>query len=179
LLVALIGACMAPTGQPAAIPDGAVAQDVATAQPDPARLDGPPASSPDRAPPSGGAACPLTRDSGSGKILDAERARFARTAGPIEVLILAVGGAVHGPLPPCDRQCPERESIFAGWAAENLASQRCVRELIAAVGGSSDPTSSWLINSFGAALTWNQIQSVATHPQVLRIEAQHTMIPPP
>jgi hypothetical protein len=160
-LVALIGACAAPTGQPPTIPDGAAAQDVA--------------------PPSSGVVfCPLTRDSGSGKIPDAERAQFARTAGPIPVLIMVAGGAVISPLPGCDqRPCPANEAIVARWTAENLASQLCVRQLITALGGSSDPTSFWITNSFGAALTWAQIQQVATHPHVKLIEAQQTTIPPP
>ena len=66
--------------------------------------------------------------------------------------------------------CPELDSILDRLLAEHLASQRCIRELIASIGGAADPTA-LLGNSFAAMLTWEQIQVVAAHPHVTRIES--------
>ena len=49
-------------------------------------------------------------------------------------------------------------------AGGDFASQRCVRDLIASLGGAADPAAMWLIDTFGATLTWEQIQAVAAHP---------------
>jgi hypothetical protein len=140
----------------------------------------PPGCPPDLSAPIRSVDCPLEQDSAMGKIIDADRMQFARTTGPHSVIIGIKGGSVACPLPPCSAPpCPERDSYVARRTAENLASQRCVRELIAAIGGSGDPDTSWLINAFGATLTWDQIQTVAAHKHVTRVEASNRNIPPP
>ena len=63
--------------------------------------------------------------------------------------------------------------------SENLESQRCVRDLIDDVGGSSDAESFWLVDAFVATLTWEQIQAVAASPQVVQIEPDSGGAPPP
>jgi hypothetical protein len=89
------------------------------------------------------------------------------------------GGAIICSLPSCPtRTCPEKDQIIARWQAENLESQRCVRQVIGAVGGSSSPEAFWLVNSFEANLTWAQIQTVTAHPQVKLVEASSASVPP-
>ena len=113
------------------------------------------------------------------KITDADRMRFQPTTGPMPVIVSVAGGARNCPLPACSAQpCPERDSITSRMQAENFASQRCVRDLIASLGGAADPAAMWLINTFGATLTWEQIQAVAAHPHVVRVESNGGTPPP-
>ena len=106
--------------------------------------------------------------------------RFEAAGGSMVVLISVEGGAQVGPLPACptDRSCPERDAAISRMEQENLASQRCIRELIASTGGTADPTTLWIINAFTATLTWDQIQIVAAHPQVIHIESNGGQPPP-
>ncbi len=102
--------------------------------------------------------------------------RFAASNDPQEVVILAAGGAT---ICPCSAPpCPEHVTLETRWEAENLASQRCVRELIGAVGGASNAGTSWLIDAFVATLTWGQIQLVAAHPHVTHLEGNGGSLPP-
>jgi hypothetical protein len=140
----------------------------------------PPGCPPDLTSPIPGVDCPVDREPITGKISDADRTALAAASGPVGVLVRVRGGAVICQLPPCSAQpCPERERIVARWTDQNLASQLCVRELIAGLGGKSDPTSTWLIDSFEATLTWDQIQTVAAHPHVASIESKIGGGPPP
>ena len=80
----------------------------------------------------------------------------AAAAGPVDVLILVSGGGTI---------CPGAERHSERLEAENLASQACVRELIASLGGTSSPDSYWMGNIFDAQLTWEQIQIVGSYPE--------------
>jgi hypothetical protein len=154
-------------------PDATASPD-ASAAPDTTAAPDVPAT-PDAAP-----TCPTAQEPADGKITEADRLRFAATSGSMVVLISVEGGAQVGPLPDCptDRSCPERDAAISRMEQENLASQGCVRGLIANTGGTADPTSFWLINAFTASLTWDQIQIVAGHPDVLHIESNGGAPPP-
>jgi hypothetical protein len=124
--------------------------------------------------------CPSGSTPISGKINDADRILFS-TGGTtlFEVNIGVEGEATHCPLDACSRNpCPSRDAVLARLLAENLASQRCVRELIASLGGTSSPEGFAISNSFQATLNWGQIQVVAAHPQVTSIGA-NVAAPPP
>lgn len=125
-------------------------------------------------------ACTPEQEPIDGKISDADRARFETTSGPIPVLIMVEGGATVCPLPVCSAPpCQPRDRIISRMEAWNLASQRCVRELIANGGGAADPTTLWIIDAFSATLTWPQIQTVAAHPHVISVESSGGGQPPP
>jgi hypothetical protein len=124
--------------------------------------------------------CTSATDSGDGKISDAARATFEAASGPLEVLITVRSSTVICPLPNCSAEpCAGDDAIIAYWTSENLESQRCVRGLITDLGGSSDAQSFWLIDAFVATLTWDQIQAVATSPEVVSIEPNSVGAPPP
>jgi hypothetical protein len=124
--------------------------------------------------------CPMTRDSGDGKIGAEDAAQFAQGVEPFDVLVTVLGGPVICPLPVCATStCPERAAIIARWQAESLASQQCVRALVSELGGSSAADTIWLVNAFEATLTSAQIEAVSQHPQVVRIELNQKPVPPP
>lgn len=124
--------------------------------------------------------CTTEKESIDGKISDAARATFEAASGSIDVLITVQSNAVICPLPACStKPCPENDAIVNYLTAEHLESQRCVRDLIDELGGSSDPDSLWLIDAFVATLTWEQIQAVAASPQVIQIEPNSDGAPPP
>ena len=123
--------------------------------------------------------CTTTREPTDGKISDADRMRFVQTSGFMEVLITVKGGGTICMLPPCSAPpCLERDSIISHWTAQNLASQRCVRELVTSLGGAGRPETLWLTDAFVATLTWDQIQLVAGHPHVKQIESNGGTPPP-
>ena len=131
-------------------------------------------ASPDASP-----TCPTAQEPADGKITEADRMRFAAAGGSMTVIITVEGGAQSRPIPECRTEpCPERDAVINEMQAENLASQLCVRALIAGTGGTADPTSFWLINAFTASLTWDQIQIVAGQPDVLHIESNGGAPPP-
>lgn len=117
--------------------------------------------------------CPDAREPIDGKLSASTRSALETSTGPQNVIVRVRGGATLCPLPQCpgpDQPCPERDKYTARWQAENAESQRCVRDLITQIGGTSDPTVEWLTNFFGATLTWAQIQAVAAHPHVAGID---------
>jgi hypothetical protein len=117
--------------------------------------------------------CALARESGEGKISPANRTRFQQSVGLERIQIGVAAGARICPLPLCPGRaevCPEREAFLARWKAENLESQRCVREFIDDLGGTSSPDVSWMVNWFYATVPGRQIEVLATHPHVLKIE---------
>lgn len=115
-----------------------------------------------------------------GKISDDARAIFEAASSSIQVVITVRSSAVICPLPDCSaKPCPEDDAIINYVTSENLESQRCVRDLIDDVGGSSDAESFWLVDAFVATLTWEQIQAVAASPQVVQIEPDSGGAPPP
>jgi hypothetical protein len=125
--------------------------------------------------------CPTERESIDGKIGSPEILGAAE--GAVPVIVGVINGAIpEAPRCPDDRaaQCPEREAFIAMWETQNLEAQRCVRALVTDVGGTASPETTWIINSFEATLTWEQIQAVAAHPHVRHIEPRDTgEIPPP
>jgi hypothetical protein len=120
-----------------------------------------------------GPTCPALTGAPSGKFAVVDQQTWEAKAGPIGVMITVKGGAVPTPLPTCpDRSlpCPERDNLIARWQAENLEAQRCVRQLVVKVGGTVDPAEVlWLLNDFVAYLTWPQIETVATQPDVVQM----------
>jgi hypothetical protein len=132
--------------------------------------------------PDGASTCPTTQEASDGKITDADRARFEATSGSMVVIITVAGGGSSTSLPACpaDRTqpCPERDATISQIETENLMSQGCVRALIAGIGGTADPTTLWLIDAFTATLTWDQIQMVAAHPDVIHVESNGGTPPP-
>ena len=115
-----------------------------------------------------------------GKFAAAQRAQLeSATTRPIDVGIMLSGGAVICPAPACSvPPCPGLTSYEQRWTDENAASQRCVRDLITSVGGTSKPDVLWIINGFYASLTWDQIKAVAAYPQVTSIEPSSSAPPP-
>jgi hypothetical protein len=129
-----------------------------------------------------GRPCPSAREPIDGKLSDSDRQQWQRSVEPQSVLIVVRDGAMLCPPPECpgpERSCPERDRLLARWQAENAVSQRCVRNLVAAVGGEASSESFGFINVFEATLTWSQIQQVAAHPSVQHIDAAQTNTPPP
>jgi hypothetical protein len=125
-------------------------------------------------------ACPTGSTPIAGKISDSDRILFS-TGGTtlFDVNIAVAGGATYCPLDACSRNpCPSRDAVLARQLAENLASQRCVRELIATLGGTSSPEGFAISNFFQATLNWAQIQVVAAHPHVTSIGADVATPPP-
>ena len=104
---------------------------------------------------------------------------FSTAVEPAGVMIGVRGGAMVCMLPPCmTRPCATAESWSQRWQEENRASQRCVRELIAQIGGTAIPDV-FGVNFVAAKLTWSQIQEVAAHPHVSSIEGDGSGTPPP
>ncbi|MCG5055764.1 MAG: hypothetical protein KA712_22630 [Myxococcales bacterium] len=114
--------------------------------------------------------CSSMTEDVEGKISDSARATFAAYAGVAKALVSVKGGAKVCPLPNCPEPCVESTRIKERWTQENLAAQRCVREAIATMGGAASTDTFWLVNAFEAYLTWPQIQLLAAHPDVSRIE---------
>jgi hypothetical protein len=126
-------------------------------------------------------ACTGAREAIDGKISDADRARFeAAGTATSDVLIGVRSGAQICPLDTCSKDpCPARDAVLSWWQAENLASQACVRALIADFGVTGVGDAFWLVDAFEAHLTWDQIQTVASHPHVRNIESNVGGGPPP
>jgi hypothetical protein len=119
--------------------------------------------------------CPAARESGTSKLMG----QFPQDGSPIVVVVGVSGGAPVCDVGSCrDGNCPQQMAIWDYWAAENFASQRCVRDLIESVGGTSTPERFWIVDMLVATLTWEQIQAVATHPHVTSIEPNQGGPPP-
>ncbi len=126
--------------------------------------------------------CPTARESAGGKISAEDMRKLAQTTGPQRMDVGVRGGARICPLPECpsgQRTCSARDSYADRWQAENAEAQRCVRQLITAIGGRADAEVFWIVNHFFADLTWDQIQQVATHPDVENIQPSGDGTPPP
>lgn len=98
-----------------------------------------------------------------------------------EVLIVVRKAFTICPAPPCagtDRQCPELDAYLEWLDRSYLASQVCVRNLIAERGGSAEPEA-LIGNVIVAYLTWQQIQVVAASPDVISVSGSATDTPPP
>lgn len=116
-------------------------------------------------------ACTDQRDTIDSKFDAAALPVLQAATSPIDVDIMVSGGAPICPVTSCSTPpCPDTGQIISWMTDVNLASQRCVRALITSLGGTSDPGTLWLVDSFQASLTWEQIQAVAAYPQVTSIE---------
>lgn len=115
--------------------------------------------------------CPDAREPIGNKISPENQERFRASEAPNAVNIRVMGGALVCSLAGCTGACPDPEVVHARWIAENAAAQSCVRDLISGVGGTASDEVFWLVNAFSASLTWSQIQIVATHPHVLRVDS--------
>lgn len=141
---------------------------------------GNPGCPPDLTAPIPPTSCPSEREAIAGKIPERDAMIFRSSAGPHR-LTVGTRSATLCPLPECtgsDRTCPSRDAYLARWEAETIEAQHCVQEMIASIGGTSSKEP-LLGGSFEATLTWSQIQVVASHPHVLRINAAETGEPPP
>jgi hypothetical protein len=134
---------------------------------------------PDLAAPIPVAVCTDQREAGDAKMTDADKAAFQKATGAVAVMVGVRGGAASCPLPECPATpCPEQDAAIMRASQENLASQACVRQLVASLDGMASPDTFWLINAFTATLTWAQIQAVAAYPDVTRIEGNAGANPP-
>lgn len=139
-----------------------------------------PGCPPDLATPIPEVVCPIGSTPIAGKISDSDRILFSTGSTTLfDVNIVVEGGARYCSLDACSRNpCPSRDAVLARWEAENLASQRCVRDLISSLGATSSPEGFAIVNAFQATLNWGQIQVVAAHPQVTGIGANVASPPP-
>jgi hypothetical protein len=159
------GAALPIAGTPAAMTPAAMTSDV-TAQTQ---------CPPDVSLPIPTRTCPTAREPGASKLMG----QFPQDGSPVEVIIQVSGAAPVCDIGSCrDGSCPQFMAITDYWEAENFASQKCVRDFIDAVGGTSTPERSWLVDMVVATLTWEQIQIVATHPHVTDIEPNIGNPPP-
>ncbi len=116
-------------------------------------------------------ACTDARDPIDSKFFPAALPVLEQATSPLDVEITVTGGAPSCPQAACSTPpCPDVEEPTSWMTAMNLASQRCVRDLIASVGGTTNPDADWLVDSFEAWLTWSQMQTVAAYPTVTSIE---------
>jgi hypothetical protein len=115
------------------------------------------------------------------KFSAANAARWQASQAPNDVLISVTEGAHVCRLPECpsgEKGCPAVNTLINFWEEEDRAAQACVRDAIAAVGGSASPEVLGLINAFEAMLTWDQLQIIARHPHVESIESNQGDSPP-
>jgi hypothetical protein len=125
--------------------------------------------------------CPDEREMGHDKLAPSLENR-RQDPGPHEVAVSVTGAAVMCPAPDCPtppNPCPEWDRMTERRVAENLASQRCVRELVTSLGGEIAEDLPDFANFFIALLTWPQIDALAEHPHVHHIEPNQGDAPPP
>jgi hypothetical protein len=125
--------------------------------------------------------CTDERESPAGKWSEQNEALWSSTPGPHEVGLAIRGGAEACPLPACPPRpnpCPSSEREYEYLKEWNQQSQRCVRDLIAAVGGTATDEVLVIVNAIWGSLTWEQIQIVAEHPHVERISSNAPQPPP-
>jgi hypothetical protein len=117
----------------------------------------------------------------TGKFSDEARGLWESSPDPNEVLITVLRDGELCPAPVCPVrgvQCPELREYDDRMMEEALASQHCVRELIASLGGETSAEVFVLGNSFPARLTWPQIEVVLTRPEVIQIDPAAGPPPP-
>lgn len=115
-------------------------------------------------------ACTDERESIDGKIDAARLPELEAATSPIDVDIMVSGGAPSCPEAACSTPpCADSSEPPSWMSAMNMASQYCVRDLITSLGGASNPEVNWLVDSFEASLTWEQIQAVAAYPTVTQV----------
>lgn len=116
--------------------------------------------------------CPQERAQGTNEV-SASLELLRDDPGPHGVIVSVTGGATYCPAPECPARpnpCPELERASERYRSENLASQRCVRELLEGLGGVVEDHVFTSLNGLEARLTWPQIDALAEHPHVIYIE---------
>lgn len=127
-------------------------------------------------------ACSSDTEPTTGKFTPEDQALWQASKTPNEVLLAIRRSQQVCPRPACPgpaQACPERDRYFMRLADEARASQACVRALIAAIGGDASAELLELGNSLLATLSWDQIQTVAAHPDVISLMPRFSMTPPP
>lgn len=119
-------------------------------------------------------ACTDSREPFAGKFSASDQALWESSTSANEVLLAIRKNFVLCPRPECptrdlDNPCPELARYLAREDEEARASQACVRALIDSIGGSASDEV-WTVG-FAAQLTWDQILSVAAHPDVISVTA--------
>lgn len=118
--------------------------------------------------------CPSSTEASSDKFTSAAAAKWQASSGEANEVVIAVRRDQQlCPPPACPGRgttCPELERYHARVAEESQASQSCVRSLVSSIGGSASDEVLVLGNAFSATLTWEQIQTVAGHPDVIHID---------
>lgn len=122
-------------------------------------------------------ACTNRRESIVGKLDTQAEAKWQAATSPNLVLI-TIRRSLPFCEPPACSACPERDLYNEQLTMRSGEAQACVRELITAVGGDAPEAPSIIPDFFSALLTWPQIQSVAAHPDVARIDADDRFSPP-
>lgn len=115
--------------------------------------------------------CTEARESTVGKYDAAAEAHWRAATMPNFVLISLRRSLPLCAAPACN-SCPERDAFNERLIERFGEAQACVRNLIAAVGGSAAEEPSLAGDAFTALLTWDQIQVVAAHPDVGSIQAE-------
>lgn len=127
-------------------------------------------------------ACSSDRESAEGKFAEADQVAWQASGMANEVLMAIRRSEPVCPIPACPgrgQSCPDRDRYFARLTEETKASQSCVRLLIASIGGNASAEVFELGNALSATLTWDQIQTVAAHPDVISIMPRFSSTPPP
>ncbi|HEX6272290.1 MAG TPA: hypothetical protein VFZ53_04600 [Polyangiaceae bacterium] len=124
--------------------------------------------------------CGEVREATAGKWTEESEERWSATPDAHDVIVQVRGAARNCPTscPPAPNACPSFERQQEYMSEWNWQSQRCVRELIDAVGGTATQERFWLVDMIVATLTWSQIQAVAEHPHVQTIEPESGGEPP-
>lgn len=126
--------------------------------------------------------CSTAIEDTSGKYSESDQATWEALDGEIEVVVSIRREQSLCPRPACpgrEEQCPELDKYQAWADEESTASQLCVRELIHFIGGTASDEVLVLGNSLSATLTWEQIQTLAAHPDVVQIVSRYDGTPPP
>jgi hypothetical protein len=119
--------------------------------------------------------CSDEREAPDGKWTESSEATWSATPDAHDVTVQVRGAAKNCPAPSCPpppNACPGSGDVQDYMAEWNWQSQRCVRELIDAVGGVATEERFWIVSIIGATLTWSQIQAVGAHPHVQSITPQ-------
>lgn len=120
--------------------------------------------------------CSEERESASGKVTsEALQKAAARPGARVSVLITLREPPGKCELVPCptrqDEECPSRAAYAYRWKAENLAWEKCVRQMLEQVVGTGTYINpeSYEKSVVIAALTEPQLRTVATHTDVATI----------
>jgi len=126
--------------------------------------------------------CSSETEAVAGKFTADDEARWQASAVVNDVLIAVQRESQITPAPSCpdgEKGCPELDAYLADLQEKARASQACVRQLIASIGGTASDEVFTFGNSLQALLTWPQLQTVAASIDVISISSAETTTPPP